>query len=193
MDFIDRIFIINLKHRTDRWKDIMEELSTADVPMEKVERFDAIQKSPGWLGCTMSHFGCLSLAKDRGYRAVIILEDDFSIFEPCRFAENLGKIRDAGFAWDMMFLTGTVFDASPHNDHFNRIGLLFSCSAYVIQKSYMDTLLANYQEAIDLPDKLDENWKVLQRRDRWFVFKNRVGCQRSGYSDIEERYVNYGC
>ena len=101
---IDKVFIINLKERTDRRKEILKELKKANI--DNYEFFDAIRPTiddlnqwnpkyieniPGWfkrldkdeqhyrlgaLGCLLSHYNVIKECKKRGYQNVLILEDD---------------------------------------------------------------------------------------------------------------------
>ena len=101
---IDKVFIISLKERTDRRKEMVKELN--NVKIENYEFFDAIRATiddlnkwnpnyieniPGWfkrlnkdeqkyrlgaLGCLLSHYNVIKECKKRGYQNVLILEDD---------------------------------------------------------------------------------------------------------------------
>ena len=84
-DQFDRIYIINLAHRTDRWQEIQEQLQRIGVPSghPKVQRFDAVRPddagpfpSIGARGCFMSHLGVLQDAVRSGWQRILILEDD---------------------------------------------------------------------------------------------------------------------
>jgi GR25 family glycosyltransferase involved in LPS biosynthesis len=76
-EYIDHILYINLEHRTDRLEEIQRELVKMDLS-DKAERFEATYiKEQGILGCTISHMEAIRLAKNRGYKNVLILEDDF--------------------------------------------------------------------------------------------------------------------
>ena len=96
--FFDKIFIINLEHRKDRWDECQEILKKHKIT--NFERFTAIcpeYKSidrkhynrlvvnqrewyvTGAVGCKLSHLGVIKLAKSRGYNNFLVLEDDFSI------------------------------------------------------------------------------------------------------------------
>ena len=72
-------FVINLPNRRDRLGYIKKEFAEWPVPIERVE---AVQKKPGWKGCTQSHRKCIQLAYDRGYPWVLLVEDD------CKLAEG---------------------------------------------------------------------------------------------------------
>jgi glycosyl transferase family 25 len=73
---IDKIFYINLEKRKDRREEIEKELDTFGL---NYERFEAIE-TPGFgiLGCGISHLSVLKLAKERKYKNILILEDDFT-------------------------------------------------------------------------------------------------------------------
>ena len=71
---IDKIIYINLEHRLDRFIEINAELSNMGL---EAERFNAISHSKGIVGCGYSHLEVLKLAKSRGYKNILILEDDF--------------------------------------------------------------------------------------------------------------------
>lgn len=70
---IPPILIINLPDRRDRWVSIQNSLQTWNTKFERVE---AVKKSPGWKGCSLSHRKCIEIAKQRQYPWVLIMEDD---------------------------------------------------------------------------------------------------------------------
>jgi len=81
----DRVYIINLKTRPDRWSEIQAQLQKAgiDPTSEKIQRFDAVRPadagafpSIGARGCFMSHLGVLQDARQQGYQRILVLEDD---------------------------------------------------------------------------------------------------------------------
>ena len=99
---IDHIFYINLEERVDRKNLIEIELNKFDL---KYERFPAIKDEMGIYGCGLSHLSVLKLAKERGYKNVLIFEDDFTFlvskeeFETFlnennlqEFAQPIGKV-----------------------------------------------------------------------------------------------------
>ena len=73
--FVEHVVYINLDHRTDRLEQVTAELAPY-FPPEKVTRFSAIQLDRGALGCTLSHIAVLELAKAKGWKNVLVLEDD---------------------------------------------------------------------------------------------------------------------
>jgi glycosyl transferase family 25 len=93
---IEKIIYINLEYRKDRKEQIEHELEIMSLKQNS-ERFDAIKGNPGGIGCGLSHIEILKLAKERNYKNILILEDDFQFivskedFEEqlCLFFENV--------------------------------------------------------------------------------------------------------
>ena len=75
---IERIFVINLPHRTDRLNSITKELERMGLldRMEVVEGVALKAHGTGTAGVALAHMRCVQLAKERGYKYAMILEDD---------------------------------------------------------------------------------------------------------------------
>lgn len=83
LDLFDRIAVINLRSRTDRRREMEEELAAIEMPLDRVVWFDAVRPedagpfdSIGARGCFMSHLGILNDAVAAGVQRLLILEDD---------------------------------------------------------------------------------------------------------------------
>jgi GR25 family glycosyltransferase involved in LPS biosynthesis len=70
-------FVVNLDHRPENMSQIQEEMSYIGW---SYERFSAVNRN-SYMGCTLSHLECIKIAKDRGYKRVMVIEDD-CIFMP---------------------------------------------------------------------------------------------------------------
>ncbi|CAB3746230.1 hypothetical protein GQ57_10405 [Burkholderia sp. MSh2] len=86
----DRIYVINLRARTDRRRQILRELERVGMARDdaRVRFFEAVGPddpggfpSIGARGCYLSHLGVLREARDAGLHNVLVLEDD-AVFEP---------------------------------------------------------------------------------------------------------------
>lgn len=65
-------FVVNLKKRKDRLIHIKKEMDYIGWDFELFEAFD----EGCHVGCTKSHLGIISIAIERGYKEVLIIEDD---------------------------------------------------------------------------------------------------------------------
>jgi len=197
--FIDKIFYINLDRRTDRLEEIQEELQKLDLT---AERFRAIQHEEGLVGCGYSHLHIMKIAKERGYKNVLILEDDFSFKVSKDEFENLleqffTKVQDN---YDVCMFSYGEEITETNNDLPFLVNIKSACdaSAYIINGSYLDKLIELYEVNIPLLEQTrmhwvyanDQVWKRLQAKDKWFGFAPRLGSQRPGYSDNRGRYCN---
>jgi hypothetical protein len=65
-------FVINLKRRPDRLESIKKEMDYMGWDYEIFEGVDI----GSYMGCTLSHFEIFKIAEERGYKKVMIIEDD---------------------------------------------------------------------------------------------------------------------
>ena len=72
---LNHIFYINLDHRSDRKKDVEEQLNQVGL---KGTRFNAIKMKDGRVGCTLSHIKCLEMAIKENFDHIFICEDDIT-------------------------------------------------------------------------------------------------------------------
>ena len=198
-DKIDKIFYINLDRRTDR-RDLIE-MDLAKIGLN-AERFPGIPFEPGIVGCGKSHLAVMKMAKERGYKNVLILEDDFTFLVS---KEELDVALEKFFSnvkeYDVcMFCCQNMVEVSTRPHPFlSRLVEANNASAYLINGAYLDTLIQLYEHALPLLERTGEHWnyandqvwKSLQRKDRWFCFHPRLGKQRSGYSDNAKAFMDY--
>lgn len=201
LNFFDAVVYINLSHRADRKKLLLEELALLNTDHEKIHRIEAFHDLlNGHKGCALSHIEALKLAKEKGWKHVLILEDDmrFSCSE-----EELSHLIISFFEyfkkeWDVFFLGANVFKAQEvKGTVFKRVLCAQAAHAYVVNSSYIEALSNCFEEAYlsmkedsDYGDSrnkaIDQRWKQLQLQDRWYIGKV-VGQQRRSYSDIEHQ------
>lgn len=72
------IYVINLKHRADKWKEIKK--SFEKYPSINLIRTDASSPSqvgdPGWRHCALSHLNLIKFAQKENLEYIIVAEDD---------------------------------------------------------------------------------------------------------------------
>lgn len=121
--FFERVYVINLDRRRDRWERFMERLPQ-DWPFRKPERFAAIdgQKCPpppwwkqgaGAWGCYRFHLAIIEKCLNESVRTVLILEDDAVFCD--NFSQRAARIlRSLPSDWGMFYLGGQHLKAESH-------------------------------------------------------------------------------
>ena len=189
-------FYINLDRRLDRRAEFEEECRRMKLD---VERFPAIERTPGAIGCSHSHRAVIRLAKERGYPAVMVFEDDFTfLVSRPEFDEILRNLPED---FDVVMLAYILEAKEPYNQQFGRALNVHSASGYIVSSRFYDTLLATWDISVELYEQNpechwlyinDQSWKALQPHSRWYYSLTRVGKQRAGWSDLGQRYIDYG-
>ncbi|VDY33001.1 Glycosyltransferase family 25 (LPS biosynthesis protein) [Morganella morganii] len=75
-DLIEKVIYINLESRPDRKDDILEALKNIEIPYQKIIRFDAVEKKPGFLGYALSHAAVMKMIAENDWGPVLVVEDD---------------------------------------------------------------------------------------------------------------------
>lgn len=197
---IDKIIYINLDKRIDRKNEIEGELKK--IGIDDYIRFPAIENKNGALGCSKSNLECVKLAKQNGYKNVLILEDDFTLLvSKEQFYEEMNKLFSPNVNFDVCLLA-----YNTHYLHESEYPFLYkildaqTTAGYIVNSSYYDTLIDTWEKAVamfELTDDTqkytcDQSWKPLQRKDNWYCFKNRIGKQRPSHSDIQGGFIDLG-
>jgi glycosyl transferase family 25 len=190
-DFIDKVVYINLDHRTDR-NDHMKKMTRTFG--NKVSRFSAIKNDKGLLGCVMSHINVLKNAIENNYENILILEDDAEWNDFEQGYPTLKKL--ASNPYDVIMLGGSF---PSYNSETYKVNSAQTTTGYLVNKRYMRTLLSNFEEGLEqllIEHKhesfaLDMYWKRLQKTDNWFIVQPPLIYQLEGFSDIENKIVDY--
>lgn len=197
--YIEHIFYINLNHRKDRKQLLEYELDFFGL---KYERVEAIQNPIGALGCSMSHIKTLKLAKERGYKNILILEDDFTFtVSKETFETNIKNFFGSKIEYEVCCVSYNVQNQEDVKGYdFIKRGLnVQTASGYIVNSSFYDTLIQNFETGLQLYLNtnahwlyaIDQYWKLLQPSGKWYIFHPRLGKQRESYSDISKQIVNY--
>ena len=169
---------------------------------EQAQRFPAVHRpQQGNIGCTMSHIRCLTMAMEREWPHVIILEDDFYVHNIDLWKENVEHWKQGCLEFDVLLLSGNngpPFHVS--SEHVVQVRNCQTTTGYVVNKHYMPVLLQNMKHGLERlirePKKgtafaLDIYWKHLQQTGRWFLLVPVAAVQLASFSDIENRHVDY--
>lgn len=190
--------MINLEKRLDRRAQFEEECDRLEIT---VERFSAIEANPGIVGCHKSHLAALKLAKSRGWENVLIFEDDFQFIVDKEVLESqLRAFFALKIPYDVLMLSYNVQKSEPYNDIVGRVKEAQTASGYIVHSRFYDTLIKNLEDHLEPLMRIHEHWihvndqcwKEVQADAEWFYLHTRIGIQRPSYSDLANRFVDYG-
>lgn len=212
---IDKIFIINLKHRTDRKEHVLKELKEQNIT--NYEFFEAIKPTTeevnkwnpnychyvkkdvhplkfenyriGCLGCLKSHLEIIKLSLERNYNNILILEDDTKFVNPfTNLIEYSDQIHNT---YDMLYLSGSHCGKKETvSNNIIKIEGTNTTGSYLITKNVMEHIVKNinnYDKEIDVFYS-----KEIQPKYNCYCVIPHITHQLSGYSDIQQSLVNYG-
>ena len=201
MEYIDKIYYINLDRRTDRKELFEKQVEKYELPMNKIVRFSAIEDNYGAIGCSKSHLEILKLAQKNKYRNVLIFEDDFEfLVSKEEFYNNLNKFfKNYKDNFDFCYLQYNLLESEEKDNIVGYARKTFGGAGYIINNRILKKFIEILEKAIDNFIKthnhqlyaIDTCWHPLQKSSESFYFKKRIGKQRASYSDIEKSFVDY--
>ena len=209
-EVVDAVLYINLEKRTDRREALLKELDRMDFPAELVHRINATEdKRCGHLGCVDSHLRAIAYALDKGFKRVLILEDDFQfVLAKERILYMLQTFLAAQEnRWDvLMFANGHLeYEDKTELGFIRRLKYCTTAAGYLVNgAAYLRKLQANFREsrqklAKEVAEKiqtlkmkriyesslaLDQYWSTLQAQDRFYTFDPVIGKQSGSISSI---------
>jgi glycosyl transferase family 25 len=190
---IEKVVYINLEERTDRRAEVEKQLSV--FPPEKVLRFNAIKHRNGLIGCGMSHIAVVELAIQNNWKNVLIVEDDMIWHKFDTGYPIYEKLVSDSF--DVLCLGSACVQ---YNHETYKAKYVSTATAYLVNNHYYQILLETLKEGLEKLTKDESNhslyandriWMKLIERDNWFVVQPTMCIQKPGYSNIENKFVNY--
>lgn len=212
--FFDRIYIINLDNRTDRWKKIQAQLhhmnitnyerfsairpTMSDIPLIWKKNYNLTRIPPskqkkyiiGATGCKLSHYHIIKKASEHQYQSILILEDD-SIFRyqsqemDALFQQS---INDLPSDWWMLYLGGKNIKSKPHSSHLHRTLGIKTTHAYGMSKNlYKQALLT----MLGSGKEIDLFYLQIHRQFPCFRVVPGLITQDDDFSDIQQKKVAY--
>jgi len=195
--YFDAIYVINLDRRPDRYKSFLKEIEKFSIT--EVERFPAVDGATimsndisllaGELGVLESHLCIIQKCKKNGFNNVLILEDDVY------FTEEILKLDDymsmVPSDWDFIYFGGNhVYGQPPKliNDKIIKLNFTVALQCVAINSSMFDII-----ERV-LPKRqrqVDAYYAELHNRFNVYGFYPNMAKQTAGFSDIQNRNVDY--
>lgn len=187
---ITNVLFINLDSRTDRRTHF--ELQFFKIGFNP-QRFAAIQNARGAIGCTMSHIACMETAIQNKWDHVLVCEDDATIINLDQLVHQVNHFfQRFNDSWDVLLLAGNNYQPfRQESPEAVRVANCQTTTAYLVRRPYFETLLANFKDGLRKLKAIDQYWKLLQRTDRWYLIVPISMIQRSDFSNVSNRHVDY--
>jgi GR25 family glycosyltransferase involved in LPS biosynthesis len=119
----------------------------------KYERYKAIDMPHmGIYGCMLSHLNVLKLARDRGYKNILILEDDFTfLVSNDEFQDNLKQFFESNIYYNVCMISYNLQEKEKiENSIVSRVLFAQTASGYIVNSNYYDTLIELYENTAPL-------------------------------------------
>lgn len=198
----DKVFLVNLKRRTDRLENFTNQVNNFDLgEFEVFPAYDGKELnmseyntflSPGQLGLVLSNLDIINEAIKNNYEKIIIIEDD-CVFENDivnfeKYFEQLPK------NWDMFYMGGN------HNTHVgSKPPVMVSDNMLKLHNTYSTHFVAIRNTTFEhikiilskLNRPLDVSYVMLQKIFNVYCFHPILAKQLVDFSDIENEVTDY--
>jgi GT2 family glycosyltransferase len=178
------VYVINLKERKEKRKYIHTHLNRRGIDYQLFQTTRHVNPKRG---CLESHLTIIEKVwKEGKYDKLLLFEDDAS------FIQSLKSLKRPPADWDMIYFGGTVYRVMEKNvtDGYSRVQC-WTTHAYMIHlknEAFMTELLKmkEYEHEIDryYLEKIHPHYKC-------YMIDPMICLQKDGFSDIENRMVNY--
>lgn len=209
LDCFDGGFIVNMADRTDRRREVEEELVRSGLKHPKVEFFSAVTASElngfpslGARGCFLSHLGVLRTALGRNYQSVLVMEDDLTLSTNFPRVQREIATRLSQNDWAFAYFGYT--DLSRKSPR----GVMQTCDEplgqthfYGIRQPYIGLLVAYLEELLTRPpgdprggpqhvDGAYCMFRATHPSALTLIATPAIGSQRSSRSDVTPRWFD---
>lgn len=198
-NYFDKIYCINLDRRKDRWDETLLELSKWELS-DSVTRFSAVDGNTlindtiinnGELGILTTHINIINEAKEKGYKNILIIEDDIEFTEEILNLEQY--MSSVPEDWDMLYFGGN------HNKHMGKQINFLNEKIIKLNETYgIHCVVINntiYDLILDLISRrgkpIDVYYADIQKSYNCYGFNPSIALQRESFSDIQNKNVNY--
>lgn len=195
----DKILLINLPERQDRFHETVAELSKHNI--KNYDWVVAIKdEENGARGLYKTLKSILELAEGNGWNDILILEDDIQIVQ-----DNFNDYMNAAIQelkyldWDLFYLGGNVFKPLcrvPKCDFLLRAEGVMSTHAVCYSKQGWKLMLEEMRRiekaGVIAPEPIDLILdRVIVPRGKTYIANPLLAVQRPGWSDVENRDTDY--
>jgi len=217
---IDKIFIVNLENRKDRKESMLNELNKQEITnyeffkairptLDEVNEWNpnycehvrnSIPKANfdnyriGCLGCLKSHTEIMKIALDRGYKTILILEDDILFINPFEkiysYADQVVLSLNGNYNYGIIYLSGSHLGKTTKMcENVIRVRGTHTTGSYIINEEAMRYIVDNITS---FPKEVDVFYvEHIQSTFNCYCFVPHITTQADGFSDIQQKVTNY--
>ena len=193
-NFFDAIYCINLDDRTTVWQKFTAACHALGIKqsIRRVSAVDTRALRNHHIGCALSHRNAIQDAKSRGYRNILVFEEDALLHE--NITEHLrNSLRElVAFEWDVFYLGGCrwgrLFD-KPEGCQFLEIPEGMTCAhALAYSERVFDYMLHNVPDNPRDAQRWCETYAAI---DQWAMYKLQGDeARKEGYRKIRS-FISY--
>ena len=193
-DHFEQAFCINLDRRPDRWKLSQKQFKKIGIDVERIPAVDGALEPPasirpGEVGCLKSHLKVFEMARERGLKSFLMLEDDVEFHDD--FNNKFEEIESQIKGYEMLY-----FGSNPHSGsrqevatNLNRITYTFSAHCIIFKEPCYDDIINTLRGPLLQP--VDVVYGKQQVVHTAYSIKPPLAWQRKDFSDINQEIVDY--
>jgi GR25 family glycosyltransferase involved in LPS biosynthesis len=193
-DHFDQAFCINLDSRKDRWKASQKQFKKIGLKVERIPAINGFEEPPasirpGEVGCLKSHLKVFQIAKERGLKSFLMLEDDVEFSDT--FHERFNIIESQIKPFEMLYFGSNPHSGERHevSPNINRITYTFSAHCVIFKESCFDDIIRELTGPLLSP--VDVVYGRQQVVHTAYSIKPALAWQRKDFSDINQEIVDY--
>lgn len=207
---VDKIFVINLPHRTDRLERFDQLSKIHNFEYEVFEAFNGKEKIgenfeyngtkigiaygqdsyfKAQIGCLISHLNLIKHCRDLNLSKVMIFEDDCGFRDD--FNTRLEYLMDKiNRNWQFLYLSGSVPEFVENFDGYSSISKILTTHSYMVRSEIYDLIIDNFTSKI-FSKEVDMCYSDIISQCNSYVAMPFLTYQEDGYSDIGEGERSY--
>jgi GR25 family glycosyltransferase involved in LPS biosynthesis len=214
--FFEKIYIINLDERTDRWEkcldtfkeyelNLYERVSGVKILEEEFHYLD--QKSRSQLGCALSFYRIIKNAYDNQFENILIFEDDFHFIHPKEKTYEILKnsIENLPENWDVFYLGANIMydffhnPISVFNEKLFKLNSCYCMHSISFSKKGIRIFLENFHNEWFFIQSILEVYKAIDvfmakefcDKNLCFISNEMLCIQSPSFSSIENCMTDY--
>jgi len=194
--YFNDIFCINLDNRPNRWEDVQEEFNKFNLT--GVTRFSAVDGKTlpkphalldGELGVLESNLKLVKYANENNLPNFLMLEDDVVFSDE---VNNLDKyMSNIPDDWDMIYFGGNhKYSHPPKQINETTLKLHYTVAIHCV--AIKSTVYDVIESILSKKSKqVDNYYTLVQQSFNVYCTNPSIAFQKEGFSDIQNRVVNY--